>query len=201
MQVMYISFYVKCCQASSIYKALHTPWCHFISGFWWVSLAEYILILRVYSLLLQMMVYRGYYKTAFIRPRMRSRLWVWSFYIILSIMLLLEMTMKLACNWTKCDVGFKTTLLPLLLNLVVTTLWTPMYVRYFWTICELWCNMCMVYVESCTILVACWLVWNLSWFHRNTGFIWAQVWQFNHFGDCYRTCALINWTVLLHSIP
>jgi hypothetical protein len=33
-------------------KALHDPWCLFL--FWWVSLAEYILVLRVYSLLLQM---------------------------------------------------------------------------------------------------------------------------------------------------
>jgi hypothetical protein len=37
----YFSFYVKCCQASSTYKALHTPWCHFIFGLWRVSLAEY----------------------------------------------------------------------------------------------------------------------------------------------------------------
>jgi hypothetical protein len=35
--------------------SLHTPWCHFISGFWRVSLAEYLLILRVYSHLLQVM--------------------------------------------------------------------------------------------------------------------------------------------------
>jgi hypothetical protein len=29
-------------------SALHDPWCHFISGFLWVSLAEYLLVLRVY---------------------------------------------------------------------------------------------------------------------------------------------------------
>jgi hypothetical protein len=29
--------------------ALHDPWCHFISGFLWVSLAEYLLVLRVLS--------------------------------------------------------------------------------------------------------------------------------------------------------
>jgi hypothetical protein len=40
-------------QASPLYKALHTPWCHFISGFCRVSLAEYLLVLRVYSHLLQ----------------------------------------------------------------------------------------------------------------------------------------------------
>ena len=26
------AFYAKCCQAGSTYKALHDPWCHFISG-------------------------------------------------------------------------------------------------------------------------------------------------------------------------
>jgi hypothetical protein len=36
-----------------VQKALHDPWCLLFS-FWWVSLAEYILVLRVYSLLLQM---------------------------------------------------------------------------------------------------------------------------------------------------
>ena len=27
-----VAFYAKCCQASSTYKALHDPWCHFIFG-------------------------------------------------------------------------------------------------------------------------------------------------------------------------
>jgi hypothetical protein len=40
-------------QASPLYKALHTPWCHFISGFCRVSLADYLLVLMVYSHLLQ----------------------------------------------------------------------------------------------------------------------------------------------------
>ena len=35
------------------YKALHNPWCHFISGLRRVSLAEYIRVLRVYPTLLQ----------------------------------------------------------------------------------------------------------------------------------------------------
>jgi hypothetical protein len=30
-----------------------------------------------------------------------------------------------------------------------------------------------------------------------TGVIWAQVREFDHFGDCFCTCALIIWTVLL----
>jgi hypothetical protein len=45
-------------QAKSTDKALHTPWCRIIFGLWWVSLAEYPLVLRVYSHLLQVvMVY------------------------------------------------------------------------------------------------------------------------------------------------
>ena len=40
-------FYAKYCQASFTYKALHIPWCHFISGLWRVSLAEYIRVLKV----------------------------------------------------------------------------------------------------------------------------------------------------------
>jgi hypothetical protein len=32
----------------------------------------------------------------------------------------------------------------------------------------------------------------ISW---TTEVIWAQVWEFDRFGDCFRTCALIIWTV------
>ena len=42
------------CQASSTYTALHNPWSHFIFGLWWVSLAEYLLVLRVLFPLLQL---------------------------------------------------------------------------------------------------------------------------------------------------
>ena len=37
-------------QANSTDKALHTPQCPIIYGLRWVSLAEYILVVRVYSL-------------------------------------------------------------------------------------------------------------------------------------------------------
>jgi hypothetical protein len=46
---MYEAF-LQMSQASPLYKALHPPWCHFISGFFCqVSLVEYLLVLRVYS--------------------------------------------------------------------------------------------------------------------------------------------------------
>ena len=57
------------------------------------------------------------------------------------------------------------------------------------------------YVGSSMILVVCKLVWNPSWFQLTTGFIWVQVWRFDHSGDCFRTCALINWSVLLQWTP
>jgi hypothetical protein len=47
------------------------------------------------------------------------------------------------------------------------------------------------------ILVVSSLVWNPSWFRLTTGIIWAQVWKFERFGACFRTCALIIWSVLL----
>jgi hypothetical protein len=48
------AFMQKYYQARSTDKALHTLWCHIISSLRRVSLAEYILVLKVYSLLLQM---------------------------------------------------------------------------------------------------------------------------------------------------
>ena len=39
--------------ASPLKKALHNPWCHFISGLRQVSLAEYIRVLMVYPTMLQ----------------------------------------------------------------------------------------------------------------------------------------------------
>ena len=39
--------------ASPLKRALHNPWCHFISDLWRVSLAEYIRVLRVYPTILQ----------------------------------------------------------------------------------------------------------------------------------------------------
>jgi hypothetical protein len=53
------------------------------------------------------------------------------------------------------------------------------------------------YGELCMILIVCWLVWNSLWFRQTTGFIWDQIWWFDHFGGCYCTCASINWMVLL----
>ena len=63
---------------------------------------------------------------------------------------------------------------------------------------ELWYNMWLVMLNHIRSWFVCWFVWDPSWFHWTIRFIWAQVWRFDRFGDCYYTCALINWTVLLH---
>ena len=87
-------------------------------------------------------------------------------------------------------------LLPLLLNLSCNNfVETPMYENYLWTCCNMW----LVVLNHVRSWFVRWFVWDPSWFHWTTRFIWVQVWQFDRFGDCYYTCALINWTVLLHA--
>jgi hypothetical protein len=84
---------------------------------------------------------------------------------------------ELACIWTMCDVGFKTMLFLLHLNLGCNNY---VELQFMWTICELVVT-CDIYVESCTILVVCW--W---WFEilRDTWwtirFIWAHVCACQH---------------------
>ena len=101
-------------------------------------------------------------------------------------------------NWlvfelSVCD-GLKLLCFRYLWTHVVITIWTPMYeviVNYLWNGCNMWLVMWIT-----TILVVCKLVWNPSWFQLTTGFIWARVREFDRFGDCFCTCALINWSVL-----
>ena len=113
------------------------------------------------------------------------------------------MTVVLACIWTKCDVDVKLLCFAIWTWFVIT-MWTPIYVRYSWTISELWCNLWLVvlnHVNHVWSWFVCWFVWDALWFYQTTRFIWAQVWRFDRFGDCYCTCALINWTVLLQLAP
>ena len=87
-------------------------------------------------------------------------------------------------------------LLLLLLNLSCNnSVETSMYENYLWTFCKMWLVM-LNHVRSWFVY---WFVWDPSWFHWTTGFVWAQVWRFDCFGDLYCTCVLRNWTVLLHS--
>ena len=192
-----MAFYAKCCQVSSTYKALHDPWCRFILGLWWVSLAEYLLVLRVYfPLVANGTVYHGYCKNCF-SPAMDEEwdhghgpsilvcsgcfCWTWSWNWHVSKLCVLDV-LKLCCFcyriWTSCCNNY---------------IWTPMYVDYLWTLCNMWC----VYVESCMILVVCVLYFeSLRGTRRTTRFISAQVWECDCLGSCHCTCALINWTII-----
>jgi hypothetical protein len=92
----YSCFYAKCRQASSNYKALHTPWCHIIFGLWRVSLTEY----PSYSGFIPTCC-RWYHVLWLLQELLLShygwgvRPWAWSFYVVLPTMLLLEMIL----NW------------------------------------------------------------------------------------------------------
>ena len=158
---MLLKLYAKCCQANSTDKAFHTPWCHIICSLWWVSLAEYILVLRVYSLLLQMICcIMGTVRTAFILPWMRTKPWGM---VLLSYPLcsgFARMIVALACIWTKCDVDVKL-LCFRYLNLVCNNY----ELQCMWDTCELFVN-CDV---TCDWL--CWIMYDLGLFEILRDFI------------------------------
>ena len=82
---------------SSTYKALHTPWClSILVG--QVSLAEYLLVLRVLFPLLQIMLcITATARTALLLQWMRNRtMGLVTLYIISPLCFWLEMTMTLA---------------------------------------------------------------------------------------------------------
>ena len=104
---------------------------------------------------------------------------------------------ELACIWTMC------VMMVLKLYYFCYYIWTWVVITHFVLRCMLnysWTFVsCGLYVESCTILVVCWQLFEI---HRDTRwtteFIWAQVWQCDRFGGCHCTCALINWSILPH---
>ena len=104
-----MAFYAKCCQARSTYKALHDPWSHFISNLWRVSLAEYLLVLRVYFPLLQIIrCVMATIRTASVLPWMRSRALGNAFLVNPSLMLLWDCDHELAQYLNNNgDVGLK----------------------------------------------------------------------------------------------
>ena len=83
---------------SSTYKALHTPWClSILVGR--VSLAEYLLVLRVLFPLLQItLCFMATARTVLLLPWMRTRTMGNGHSVFhLIFVLLVEMTMTLAC--------------------------------------------------------------------------------------------------------
>jgi hypothetical protein len=139
-----------------------------------VSLAKYIPVLRVYSLLLQMTCFiRASTKTAstprVIRTRSlgRDRLLVY-FPKCFCGMLIYKTGSGI---WTKC------------VCYASATLWTR-FVIICDSMCCKWisellvkCNVWCVMLND-AILVVNKLVWNPSWFQLTTGIIWAQVQKF-----------------------
>jgi hypothetical protein len=135
-----IAFMQKCCQVSSTYKALYTPWCHIIFGLWRVSLAEY----PSYSGFIPTCC-RWYHVSWLPQELLLSRCgwgvrpWAWSFYIVLPMMLLLEMTL----NWHVFELC-----VVLVLKLccfryiwtwvVITLLKLRCMLNYLWTCCNTW---------------------------------------------------------------
>ena len=66
-------------------------------------------------------------------------------------------------------------------------------------ICELYVT-CDMYVESCTILVVCWLNRDPSWYSTDYQVYMGSSMTVRPLVDRYCTCALINWMVLLHGL-
>ena len=63
-------------------------------------------------------------------------------------------------------------------------------------ICELYV-MCDMYVESCTILVVCWLNWDPSWYSMDHQVYMGSSMTVRPLTGYHCTCALINWSVML----
>ena len=191
--------FMQIMSTSSTYKALYTPWCHSILV-GRVSLAKYLLILRVLFPLLQIMLcIMATARTTLLLQWMRNKTMGNGHSIFHRTLVLLvgddyETGYVLNYMWCWCQ----TTLLSLLLNLVCNN-----YVNS--DVCEIFVN-CDV---TCDWL--CWIMYDLGLYvgwikilhdtRQNTRFIWAQVWWFDRLSGCYCTCALINWTVLLQNWP
>ena len=60
--------------------------------------------------------------------------------------------------------------------------------------------MCDMYVESCMILVVCWLNRDPLWYSTDYRVYMGSSMIVRPLVGCHCTCALINWTVLLHLV-
>ena len=156
------------------YTALHDPWSHFISGSWRVSLAEYLLVLRVYfshccrwhcvSWLLQELL-------------LSCRGWGVSLgqaSLLIPIFAFVDRDPTWHSIKLCWKLYFRTYLLPLYLsNSVCNNFYSYSDDEmYLWTLCNMW--------------HVCWILYDLGCCksfietrrgtRRTTGFIWVQVW-------------------------
>jgi hypothetical protein len=155
--------------ASPLYKSLAYSLVSFFSGLWWVSLAEYLLILRaLFSLLLQMVRC-----TMSIASTVCTRWWATtrtngnghSFHLI-PCFCGLWLPAGTVSELRVC--GFKTTCFRYVnLNLCYNNFFI-LNSDVFNSRCKLYDHVTMA-AKSVQSWLECWLVGNLSWFHRISG--------------------------------
>ena len=118
----------------------------------WVSLAKYILVLRVYSPLLQMTC--SITATASIVSTLRgmkTRSWAWSSILSSYCFCWIWLWNWLVFELSVCD-GLKLLCFCYLWTRVVITMWTPMHeilVNYLWNVCNMWLVMLNHYDLGC----------------------------------------------------
>ena len=88
---------------------------------------------------------------------------------------------ELACIWTRvCNVSLKTIFASTTvfeLGIVITIFELRCMMRYLWTYVT-----CGLYVESCMILVVCWIIWDPLWYltdnrvYRGSSMIVRSLW-------------------------
>jgi len=185
----------KCCQATSTYKALHNPWSQFISGLWRVSLADYLLVLRVLFPLLQMaQCIMDIARIASIPSWMRSEPWAGIFIILLSCFCGLW-----SCVGTVIELCWQMLLSNLIFfcyylsNLVCNnSIHTLMNELYLWTLCNMWHVCWIMYDLGCM-----WIIYrDPSWYSTDYRVYMGSSMTVRPLAGCHCTCALINWSVL-----
>jgi hypothetical protein len=157
--------FCKTSQASPLYKSLAYYLVSFISGFWWVSLAEYLLVLRaLFPLLLQMVRYTiGIASTVCIRRWATTRTNGNGHSVhLIPCFCGLWLPASTVSELSVC--GLKTTYFRYVnLNLGCNNflLWTPMYL----TLVANFMYHVKVAARSVRSWLKCWLVGNPSRFH------------------------------------
>jgi hypothetical protein len=173
-------------QASPPYKALHTSWCH--CCFWFLSGKSSWVPSRTQGLFPPIAGSRF----VLVATGIVFVMWVWR----LDHMGMVSVVSLLVCF---CRMWLCTG--SIWFQMISKIMLIPLNYLYsdVWELLTNCCNKCRLmlnhYDLGCSWFVLKSLV--ISW---TTGVIWAQVWEFDRFGDCFWTCALIIWTVPLQLV-
>jgi hypothetical protein len=163
-----------------------------------VSLAKYILVLRVYSLLLQMTCYiRASARIASTWRVTRTRSLGCDHLLVYFPECFCEMLICKTGNrtWTKCVCLCLCFCYFITWFVIIVTPWCCKLISELLVKCNVWC----IYIEWCNL--GC----KASWFEIFCGFDWLpglyglKFENLSVSGACFCTCALIIWTVLLQS--